>query len=653
MTNNQQTTTLADFLKNFPFSTKRDKQTHVLNEICAGFASDYKYILLEAPTGFGKSPVAIAIALTLGSSYICTSTKDLQTQYSRDFPYLKVAKGMSNFPCLVKEDFINNGTYRCGVCVSDDVNECYHTTVEYGPCISNESFKDSGCKYRTFSKDYKISNKGTTIENVFIDYDTTNYYQKNYSQWLHLENLRDQRREWRPCEYFDQLNAALTSSHSIFNYSNFLALLPNKKVLPPRKLLVLDEGHLLETEIVKYRGVSISKKRWKRYIPNLKMIDYCYDDIEKWIDFLIELETNMLGLIGNSQMVESLSISRRVKYNWINNMTSKLKSKNKKRVVGASEIFESDEQIAEKYDENISKRSSSIGEELAVEAIRDTEKLTRAINNILSNTKNWIVSEIRKENYEIVRIELKPLDPASYCKDIFEKCTKTLIMSATILDSKEFCRNVGLRYDDVKFIQVDSEFPLQNRPIYPMSIAYLNFNNLQLQKVKTNISRAIDNLMTLHRNHKGIIHTTSYEQLNFIKANISQTNIRRLLVTDPEIQRDDVIAEHTNSLKPTVLISPSLHMGLDLKDDLSRFQIITKVPYPNKSDRWTDAKRKLDEEWYYWQTALKLIQGYGRSIRSKEDWAKTYVLDSAFGYFVRKNRNILPDWFTQAIQGRL
>ena len=653
MTNNQLTATLADFLKNFPFSTKRDRQAHVLNEIYSGFASDYRYIILEAPTGFGKSAVGIAVALTLGSSFICTSTKDLQTQYSRDFPYLKVAKGMNNFPCLVKEDFIKNGTYRCGVCVSDDANECSHTTVEYGPCMSDESFKDGGCKYRTFSKDYKISNKGTTIENVFIDYDTTNYYQKEYSQWLHLENLRNQRKAWMPCEYFDQLNAALTSSHSIFNYSNFLALLPNKKVLPSRKLLVLDEGHLLETEIVKYRGVSISKKRWKRYLPNLKLIDYGYDDIEMWIDFLIELETKMLGLTGNSQMVESLSLSRRVKYNWTNNMTSKLKSKNKKRLVGGSEIFESDEQIAEKYDENTSKKSSSIGDELAVEAIRDTERLTRAINNILSNTKNWIVSEIRKENYDIIRIELKPLDPSSYCKDMFEKCTKTLIMSATILDSKEFCRNIGLTYNDVKFIQVGSDFPIQNRPIYPMSIAYLNFNNLQLQEVKIKISKAIDNLMALHRNHKGIIHTTSYEQLNFIKENISETNVRRLLVTDPEIQRDDVIAEHTNSLKPTVLISPSLHMGLDLKDGLSRFQIITKVPYPNKSDRWTDAKRKLDEEWYYWQTALKLIQGYGRSIRSKDDWAKTYVLDSAFGYFVKKNRNILPQWFSQAIQGRL
>ena len=512
--------------------------------------------------------------------------------------------------------------------------------------MSNEYFRDSGCKYRTFLKDYKINNKGTREEKVFIDYHTKNHYREKYSQWLHLENLREELRVWRPCEYFDQLSTALTSSHSIFNYSNFLALLPNKKVLHSRELLILDEAHLLETEIVRFRGISISKRRWKQYIPNLKMVDYGYD-IENWIDFLIDLETRMLDLTGNKSMVESLSISRRVKYNWISKKTS-----NKKRVVGASEIFESDEQIAEKYDEHFFRGSSSLGEELAVEVMRDTERLTRVIDNILSNPKNWIVSEIKKEDYEVIRVELKPLDTSGYCKDVFEKCTKTLMMSATILDSKTFCTSLGLAHDEVKFIRIESDFPLQNRPIYPLNIAYLNFNNLRLQEVKANIAKVIDNLMTLYRNHKGVIHTTSYEQLNFIKENISQTNKRRLLVTDPEIQRDEVIAEHVNSTKPTVLISPSLHTGLDLKDDLSRFQIITKVPYPNKGDRWTDEKRKINEEWYYWQTALKLIQGYGRSIRSKEDWAKTYVLDSAFGYFVEKNKNILPDWFTQAIQAR-
>jgi ATP-dependent DNA helicase DinG len=554
--------------------------------------------------------------MTLGSSYICTSTKDLQTQYSRDFPYLKAAKGKNNFACLVKEDFIKNDTYKCGICISDNVNECHHTTVEYGPCMTNEFFKDSGCKYRSFLKDYKISNKGTKDEQVFMDNNNKYYYQKEYSQWLHLRNLKE-KNSWKPCEYFNQLNMALTSSHSIFNYSIFLALLPSKKSLPERDLLVLDEGHLLETEIVKFRGLTISKRRWRRYIYDLKITDYGYDDIENWIDFLVEVETKMLTLTGNNSLAESLSIERKVKYNyWKGKVSSKednKKNNNKrKKIVSASDLFDSDEEIAQKYagDESISRKSASnIGDELAVDALRDTERLTRTINNILANQKNWIVSDIKKENYEVVK---------------------------------------------VKFIQIPSDFPLEHRPIYPLNITYLNYNNLQSNEVKLAIAKTVDNLMTLHKNDKGIIHTTSYDQLNFIKENISQINARRLLVTDPEIQRDEVILQHTNStIKPTVLISPSLHTGLDLKDKLSRFQIITKVPYPNKGDRWTNAKRDVDEDWYYWQTALKLIQAYGRSIRSKDDWAKTYILDSAFGYFVKKNKDILPSWFIQAIRGRL
>jgi ATP-dependent DNA helicase DinG len=659
-----QSLTISNLINNFPFTSQRYDQTTVLNQICAAFNSGYKYIILEAPTGFGKSPVAIAIAMTLGSSYICTSTKDLQTQYSRDFPYLKVAKGKNNFPCLVKEDFIKNGTYQCGICISDNANECYHTTVEYGPCITNESFKDSGCKYRSFLKDYKISNKGTKNEELFIDEDTKNYYQKEYSQWLHLRNLKE-KNPWKPCEYFNQLNMALTSSHSIFNYSIFLGLLPNKKSITERELLVLDEGHLLETEIVKFRGLTISKRRWKRYIHDLKIIDYGYDDIENWIDFLIEVETKMLDLTGNSSLAESLAIERKVKYNyWKGKMSSKEEGKknnnnnnNRRKIVSASDLFDSDEEIAQKYadDGSISRKSAAnLGDELTIDAIRDTERLTRTINNILTNQNNWIVSDVKKDNYEVVKVELKPLDISTYCKAVFEKCSKTLIMSATILNYKAFCRSVGLDPDKVKFIQIPSDFPLEHRPIIPLNVAYLNYNNLQSNEVKLAIAKTVDSLMTLHNNHKGIIHTTSYEQLNFIKENISQTNARRLLVTDPEIQRDDVIFQHTKStMKPTVLISPSLHTGLDLKDELSRFQIITKVPYPNKSDRWTNAKRDVDAEWFYWQTALKLIQAYGRSVRSKDDWARTYILDSAFGYFVKKNKDILPNWFIQAIRGRL
>jgi ATP-dependent DNA helicase DinG len=223
LSNNRQPT-VDDFIQNFPFPALRERQSHVLNEISTGFASGCKYVVLEAPTGFGKSPVAVAVALTLGTSYICTSTKDLQTQYSRDFPFIRIAKGKNNFICNVKEDFIRNGTYMCGLCFPNNPNECDHTSADHGPCISNSFFKHEHCKYRTFQEDYKINNKGTKEEEVFIDDGAKDSYQKKYSEWWYIENLREELRIWRPCEYYHQLNVALASTHAILNYSLFLAL---------------------------------------------------------------------------------------------------------------------------------------------------------------------------------------------------------------------------------------------------------------------------------------------------------------------------------------------------------------------------------------------------------------------------------------------
>jgi len=93
--------------------------------------------------------------------------------------------------------------------------------------------------------------RGTKEERIFIENDTKKHYQKEYSQWLPIQTLKEQREEWK-------LNKALTAGHSILNYSIFLSLLPRKKSLPERELLVLDEGHLLETEIVKFRGLDLS-----------------------------------------------------------------------------------------------------------------------------------------------------------------------------------------------------------------------------------------------------------------------------------------------------------------------------------------------------------------------------------------------------------
>src|SRR5215472_6151821 len=79
--NDNRPTPVENFIKNFPFPTMRERQSYVLNEIANALASNYKYILLEDPTGFGKSPVAIAVGRTLGTSYMCTSTGKGEEQF--------------------------------------------------------------------------------------------------------------------------------------------------------------------------------------------------------------------------------------------------------------------------------------------------------------------------------------------------------------------------------------------------------------------------------------------------------------------------------------------------------------------------------------------------------------------------------------------
>jgi len=70
-------------------------------EAAAAIIGNDKYaFLLDAPTGVGKSLVAATVQKLLEKNitYVCT-TKQLQDQLLKDFPYAKTVKGRSNYPC--------------------------------------------------------------------------------------------------------------------------------------------------------------------------------------------------------------------------------------------------------------------------------------------------------------------------------------------------------------------------------------------------------------------------------------------------------------------------------------------------------------------------------------------------------------------------
>ena len=128
---------------------------------------------------------------------------------------------------------------------------------------------------------------------------------------------------------------------------------------------------------------------------------------------------------------------------------------------------------------------------------------------------------------------------------------------------------------------------------------------------------------------------------------------RRLIFVESSEAKAAALERHRASAAPSVLLSPSLREGVDLPDDFLRFQIVTKMPYPDLGDPWIAARRARDPRWYAVETAKALMQTYGRSCRHAEDHGVTYVLDAQFERFLQHNRPLLPEWFLDAARAAL
>ncbi len=148
---------------------------------------------------------------------------------------------------------------------------------------------------------------------------------------------------------------------------------------------------------------------------------------------------------------------------------------------------------------------------------------------------------------------------------------------------------------------------------------------------------------------RGIIQTGSYSFAKQLKELLPDPARKRVLLYEDSNEKQDNLETYKYSTDK-ILIGPSLVEGLSLNDDLCRFQIIMKIPYPSLADKFISAKKDFNPQWYAETTSISILQGVGRGVRNEKDWCVTFILDGCFNNLLSSCRSMFPQEFIDRIQ---
>lgn len=259
-----------------------------------------------------------------------------------------------------------------------------------------------------------------------------------------------------------------------------------------------------------------------------------------------------------------------------------------------------------------------------------------------------------KERNQGRAVSFKPARVDAMGEDIlWAKADRWLLMSATVISAEEMLESLG--YTGAwEYVPVASTFPVENRRVVYQPVA--NMTAKQKETAYPKMAEGVVAVVNSHPEDRILVHTVSYDLARYLHARLSNLydlrgNIRRSVTYSGAGERDAALADYL-SQPSSILVAPSMDRGIDLPGDACRVQVIAKVPFPYLGDRQVSARMhsRGGQVWYTVATIRTIVQMCGRAVRSAEDWAVTYVLDSQFetGVFSR-GRGLIPEWFREAV----
>ena len=602
--------------KDTHFHPLRDIQKQVLGPMMEAVNEGYRNIVVECPTGSGKSALAKTIAQAFGvPSYIVTHLKGLQAQYLKEMPYMKSVMGRGNYDCLLD---VEAGC--------DDVKvaeEALERATNKSPQTCTAAL--APCKY---AKGFKCTKMIPKNEMGQFDYTADSNSM---------------------CDYYGALNKAQNAMYFVGNTAYMMAMNKSGKVLPQRPFMIVDEAHQLANNMMSFHSLTVSQRMLEKLFRLPTQQDISNAKSEKKKDIYRKQREIVLkefdgkgafGLPKIKSMTLNTPLSDRksalqVLGRYLFALRDEIKSKMK----------EKDAQT--KYDKKeLSYASNSVA------------RIDDLLGSIATDWENWVY-QVDENNEYPTWIAFKPLDVSAYADELLLNLgQQRILMSGTILDYDIFGRELGLKPEETAFIKVEySPFPEKNRPIYThIKGGKLSRKERGFESFKK-CADAIAQIASKYPDQKGLIlpFTDDIETgiVEALKDNHPLVYARLRQHSKIPKERDAVFREFEDEQNNEILISTYANQGFDGK--MVDFTVIAKVPFGPLGDIQVKAKAENDPKWYQMMTAVELAQMAGRCVRSDKDVGHTYIIDPSFMFhFERGMKNnplarVLPPYIATSI----
>lgn len=571
------------------------------------FIDDKKYVILEAPTGSGKTIIGFISYFCIQYlfykknmpdtyldadrlnpvpqlGYFLTSAKMLQEQIDSDLDrfdfrnYITMLKGVANYDCILETDKLKPP----------------YPKDRNGLEIKRVSYSDRPCKGLTKKERMQAYSECDPI-----------------------------------CPYQVARFEASEKSFTVFNYAYFLNVMRGEfnPFFGPRLLTIADEAHLVPDIVCNIFNFEFTQFLFNRTSSIVQEMDVSYGTSEETDQAKKLLSEGFLifrSMLNRLSTIESyFNICRDLK-----NLFSTVKKIEQYKGLSTKvgDLVERFENILKTEDQfkNLTKRPE--------DAFFESE----------------LIANDRVTNSKVYKHIVRDLSEGAMVKEHFlKKTNKVILMSATIGDIDEYASLMGMEDGEYLGLKLPSQFDFSKSPINLCKSGWLNYKNFD-----NNIDKVLLDTIKIcndyHPKEKGIIHTSTFKICNLIKDKINQglvQNPDRFLFYANADEKEAMVNMMKESSKPYVIVGPSLYEGLDLKDDLGRFGILVKVPYGGLTDY---TKRKIERFpfWYRRTTIQKVEQAIGRTNRHVNDYSTIYLMDSSFDKIIFETNESIVDRIT-------